>query len=105
MFRWLASWMNCAAFCDSSLKSTPRAFARMLMLEGFRDRVLKPLASTGQYGGLFSYTDFTSVPEAAADAFWHDEIHPTEAGFAILAGVMNRDLQNLMPVEKRWAIS
>jgi lysophospholipase L1-like esterase len=85
--------------------SQARAFARLLMLDGFRDRVLKPLASPGQYGGLFSYTDFTEVPEAAADAFWHDEIHPTEAGFAVLARAMNQDLRKLMPVEKQWAIS
>ena len=85
-------------------KSQAVAFARLLMLDGFRDRVLAPLASPGQYGGLFSYTDFTDVPEASADAFWNDEIHPTEAGFAVLAQVMNRDLRPLMPVAKQWAI-
>ena len=80
-----------------------RLFARLLMVEGFRDRVLAPLAS--QFGGLFSYTDFTDVPEATAAAFWHDEIHPTEAGFAVLAEGMNRDLRQLMPPGKQWAIS
>ena len=29
MSTWLASWMNCAAFCASSLNSTPWALARM----------------------------------------------------------------------------
>ncbi|SCD76864.1 hypothetical protein GA0115246_105837 [Streptomyces sp. SolWspMP-sol7th] len=29
MSRWLASWMNWAAFWDSSLNRTPRALARM----------------------------------------------------------------------------
>ena len=82
-----------------------RAFARLLMVDGFRDRVLAPLASPGQFGGLFSYADFTGVPEAAAAAFWHDEIHPTEAGFAVLAKVLNRDLRQLMPPGKQWAIS
>ena len=29
MSTWFASWMNCVAFCASSLKSTPCALARM----------------------------------------------------------------------------
>jgi hypothetical protein len=81
------------------------AFARRLIIDGFRDRVLAPLASPAQFGGLFSYVDFTGAPETATDAFWYDEIHPTESGFAVLAGLLNRDLRQLVPVAKRWAIT
>jgi hypothetical protein len=82
-----------------------KAFADLLLQGGFRDRVLKPLATPSQFGGLFSYADFSSVPEAGTDAFWNDEIHPNEAGFSVLARTFNHKLRAQLPGPKRAAIT
>lgn len=79
-----------------------RAFARRLLVDGFRDQVLVP--SRRDFGGLFSFVDFAGIPDAAADAFWYDEIHPTEAGFAVRATGLNPLLRAALPAAKRAAV-
>jgi len=78
-----------------------RAFAD-LMLDGFRDEVLRPLELA--HAPLFGYADFLDLPAATQDAFWHDEIHPTEAGFADVAIALNARLRNALPAAKRAAV-
>jgi len=85
--------------------SEGKVFADLLLQDGFRDRVLKPLSAPNRYGGLFSYADFTSVPETATEAFWNDEIHPKEAGFAVLARTFNQELRARLPAAKRAAVT
>jgi hypothetical protein len=83
-------------------KDEARAFSHLLLREGFRDHVLVPLEQA--YGGLFSFADFTGVPEAATEAFWNDEIHPTQEGFEILARQFNRQVRSVLPAAKQGAI-
>jgi len=77
-------------------------FARLLLVEGFRDRVLAPTRT--RFGGLFSFADFSGLAEPADGAFWYDEIHPTAAGFALLATGFNAMLRAALPARKRDAV-
>lgn len=77
-------------------------FADLLLLDGFRDLVMEPLKFT--YPGLFTYADMASVSELDDAAMWHDEIHPTEAGFALCVGPLNDALRNALPAAKRAAV-
>ncbi|WP_407353549.1 hypothetical protein [Luteimonas sp. R10] len=84
-------------------KAEVARFARMLLVAGFRDRVLAP--SKADFPSLFSYADFSQLAETADPAFWYDEIHPTEAGFAILATGYNAMIRAALPAAKRAAVS
>lgn len=77
-------------------------FAHLLLTEGFRDLVLAPTAS--QFRSLFSYADFSQVAAAQDESFWYDEIHPTEAGFALLAEPYNAAIRAALPAAKRGAV-
>lgn len=79
-----------------------REFARMMLEDGFRDAVLKPLAR--DYNGLFSIVDFGDV-DTSATGFWNDEIHPSEAGFDMLATRFNDALRAALPARKRHAVT
>lgn len=81
-----------------------KAFADLLLVQGFRDRVLAPLAHPGAFGDFFSYADFNLLPAVANGSFWNDEIHPTEAGFAELAVVLNAEIRRVLPAGKRAAV-
>lgn len=83
-------------------KAEARRFARLLLVQGFRDRVLAP--SARDFPRLFSYADFSAVADVGDDAFWYDEIHPTEAGFATLAAHYNAAIRTALPVAKRAAV-
>ena len=83
-------------------RDAARAFARRLLVDGFRDQVLAP--SRRDFPALFSFADFSDIPDPAADAFWYDEIHPTEAGFAVLATGFNPMLRAALPAAKRAAV-
>lgn len=65
-------------------------FVRALV-DDFHDRVLRPLSE--------SYTQFHFVDlrEQIQDPkFWHDEMHPTGEGFAILAAEVGRAMKDLL---------
>ncbi|MGH8076296.1 MAG: hypothetical protein ACREPE_03080 [Lysobacter sp.] len=81
-----------------------KRFANLLLTQGFRDRVLKPLAQPDAYGDFFSYADLGSVPGVSNAAFWNDEIHPTEAGFADLAVALNAQVRSVLPAAKQVAV-
>src|SRR5690606_19786393 len=83
-------------------KDEARRFSHLLMREGFRDLVLKPL--TKQYGDFFSFADFTGVDAAASESFWNDEIHPTEAGFEAIAPTLNAVIREALPAHKQQAV-
>jgi hypothetical protein len=84
-------------------KDEAKAFSHLLLRDGFRDRVLVPLRQA--HAGLFSFADFTGTPEAATDAFWNDEIHPTQDGFAVLARQFNRQIRSVLPAAKQGAVT
>jgi len=83
-------------------KAEAKRFADLLLLDGFRDSVMRPLAQA--YPQLFSYADFSTVPAIAQAASWYDEIHPTGDGFAALADVFNDAIRAALPVAKRAAV-
>ncbi len=84
-------------------KQEAAQFARLLLVDGFRDQVLAP--SKRAFPGLFSYADFSGLREPGDAGFWFDEIHPTEEGFRILALGYNAMLQAALPAEKHKAIT
>ncbi len=79
-----------------------RAFARRLLVDGFRDQVLAP--SRADFPELFTYADFSRITDAALPDFWYDEIHPTEAAFSVLAAGFNPMLRAALPASKRTAV-
>ena len=84
-------------------KDEARKFGRLMLEKGFRDTVLLRLAE--KYEGLFSVADFSGVRGMGADAFWNDEIHPSEAGFALLSSSFNSTLRGVLPKAKQAAVS
>lgn len=84
-------------------KAEAKRFADLLLVDGFRDRVLAP--SKADFPGLFSYADFSAVAQADHPAFWYDEIHPTEAGFGVLAHDYNAVIRAALPPAKRAAVA
>ena len=84
-------------------KTEAKRFAHLLLVDGFRDRVLAP--SKADFPRLFSYADFSAVAEADDPAFWYDEIHPTEAGFGVLAARYNALIRATLPAAKRAAVA
>jgi lysophospholipase L1-like esterase len=81
-----------------------REFADKLLIDGFLESVMQPLAAPEQYGSFFSVVDFSDVEQAQAATFWNDEIHPTEEGFAVLAERLNASIKSLLPAHKRDAV-
>lgn len=83
-------------------KAEAKRFADLLLVDGFRDRVLAP--SKTDFPKLFSYADFSQVADADDPAFWYDEIHPTESGFGVLATGYNAMIRAALPAVKRAAV-
>lgn len=81
-----------------------KRFADLLLFAGFRDQVLLPLSRPGAFGDFFSYVDFAQFAPAQQPAFWYDEIHPTEAGFAALAKPFNAVVKRAVPAAKQGAV-
>jgi hypothetical protein len=77
-------------------------FAQLLLVNGFRDQVLKTLEQ--EYAGLFSYADLASILPLSDPALWYDEIHPKESGFALCAPVLNDAIRMSLPAAKRAAV-
>jgi hypothetical protein len=83
-------------------KAEAERFARRLLVDGFRDRVLAP--SKAAHPGVFSYADFSTMADAGTPGFWYDEIHPTESGFGLLADGYNAMIRAALPAAKRNAV-
>ena len=77
-------------------------FARRLLLEGLRDQVLAPTRAA--WPDRFAHADFSGVGSDTDPGFWYDEIHPTEAGFGLLATGFNALLRRALPQAKRAAV-
>lgn len=77
-----------------------REFARLL-IDGFVERVLHPLKQDARFDGKFDYVDLRG--NLTADTQWHDEMHPTEAGFHELAVIFRTVLLAKLPPGKRGA--
>lgn len=96
-------WLWPATKAVLGSKAEARRFADLLLVKGFRDRVLAP--SKADFPGLFSYADFSQVADAAQASFWYDEIHPTETGFGVLAIGYNAMIRAALPAAKRNAVT
>ncbi len=96
-------WLWPATKAALGSKAEARRFADLLLVKGFRDRVLAP--SKADFPGLFSYADFSQVADAAQASFWYDEIHPTETGFGVLAIGYNAMIRAALPAAKRNAVT
>ena len=59
-----------------------RQFAR-LMIDGYVERVLAPLRDDPATGRVFDFVDLRGT--LTRESQWFDEMHPTGAGFALLA--------------------
>jgi hypothetical protein len=86
-------------------KASGKVFADLLLKDGFREMVLVPLTVPGEFGSFFSVADFEHTPGVDQDAFWNDEIHPTQEGFAKMARIFNRQIRDHLPFPKQGAIS
>lgn len=95
-------WLWPAVKSTLGSKAEARRFAQLLLVQGFRDRVLAPSARA--FPRLFSFADFSGIAGVGDDAFWYDEIHPTEAGFATLAARYNDVIRAALPAAKRAAV-
>lgn len=84
-------------------KAEAERFAQRLLAEGFRDQVLAPTRAA--WPGQFAYADFSAVGSRDDAGFWYDEIHPTEAGFGLLATGFNALLRRALPPAKRGAVA
>jgi hypothetical protein len=82
-------------------KADGAVFARRLLQQGFRDRVMKACAK--DYGAFFSFVDLGAV-DLADDALWYDEIHPTEGGFQRFIPAFNGAIRAALPAQKRGAV-
>lgn len=96
-------WLWPATKAALGSKAEARRFADLLLVKGFRDRVLAP--SKADFPDLFSYADFSQVTDAAQASFWYDEIHPTETGFGVLAIGYNAMIRAALPAAKRNAVT
>lgn len=81
-------------------KAEAKPFADLLLVEGFAGVLARVRAAHPR----FSFADFSNVAEAEDTSFWHDEIHPTEEGFAVLATRFNQRLKAALPAIKRAAV-
>src|SRR5690606_38203117 len=84
-------------------KAEAEHFALRLLVDGFRDQVLVP--SRAAYPGLFSFADCSAIGSIGGRGCWYDEIHPAEAGFAMLAPGFNAMVRNALPAAKRAAVA
>jgi len=71
-----------------------RAFAKML-IDGFVDHVLEPLATDPRFAGRFHYLDLRDALPRVED--WFDEMHPTGAGFHALSKPFAQAIAARMP--------
>jgi hypothetical protein len=75
-----------------------RAFARRL-IDGFEQRVLRVLRDDPASRGQFDYVDLRGT--LAAEDQWFDEMHPTSAGFHLLAAKLRDAVLARLPPAKR----
>lgn len=72
-----------------------RQFARML-IDGFVERVLVPLRDDAKLGKVFDFVDLRGTLTQRSQ--WFDEMHPTSAGFNLLAGRFRKGMRAKLDV-------
>ena len=75
-----------------------REFAAML-IDGFVDHVLSPLASRAEFASVFRFVDLRGTLRRPNQ--WFDEMHPTGAGFHALSLKLRNAANALLPPAKR----
>lgn len=75
-----------------------RAFARSL-IDGFEQRVLRVVRDDPASRGLFDYVDLRGTLDSEVQ--WFDEMHPTSAGFHLLAAKLRGAVIARLPPGKR----
>ena len=73
-----------------------RRFAR-LMTDGFVEHVLMPLRDDPASGRVFDFVDLRGT--LRRESHWFDEMHPSGAGFALLADRFRRQMQQKLEVK------
>jgi hypothetical protein len=73
-----------------------RQFAR-LMTDGFVEHVLVPLRDDPASGRVFDFVDLRGT--LRRESHWFDEMHPTGAGFALLADRFRRQMRQKLEVK------
>lgn len=73
-----------------------RRFAR-LMTDGFVEHVLMPLRDDPASGRVFDFVDLRGT--LRRESQWFDEMHPTGAGFALLADRFRRQMRQKLEVK------
>jgi len=73
-----------------------RRFAR-LMTDGFVEHVLVPLREDPASGRVFDFVDLRGT--LRRESHWFDEMHPTGAGFALLADRFRRQMRQKLEVK------
>ena len=72
-----------------------RRFARLL-IDGFVERVLVPLRDDAKLGKVFDFVDLRGTLTQRSQ--WFDEMHPTSAGFNLLAGRFRQGMRAKLDV-------
>jgi hypothetical protein len=75
-----------------------RKFAKLL-IDGFEERVLRPLKQDSAQSTSFDYVDLRGTLPRADQ--WFDEMHPTGAGFHELADKLRLKMASRLPAGKR----
>lgn len=70
-----------------------------LLIDGFEEHVLRTLKADPRFSANFDYVDLRNL--LPNDSDWFDEMHPTEAGFHVLASQMRGALIARLPAAKR----
>ena len=73
-----------------------RRFVRLL-IDGFVERVLVPLRDDRTTGKVFDFVDLRGTLTRGAQ--WFDEMHPTGAGFALLADTYRTQMRKKLSIE------
>ncbi|WP_242162924.1 SGNH/GDSL hydrolase family protein [Lysobacter sp. M15] len=73
-----------------------RRFAQ-LMTDGFVEHVLMPLRDDPASGRVFDFVDLRGT--LRRESHWFDEMHPSGAGFALLADRFRRQMQQKLEVK------
>lgn len=92
---------NIDAVVNADPGKTPderRRFVRML-IDGFEKNVLRELKNDPRFAGRFDYVDLRGT--LTSDNQWFDEMHPSDAGFHLLATKFRAAIIAKLPAAKR----
>ncbi len=96
---WIGPYIQAVAGADAAATAAAQQDFVRRLIDGFEQRVLRPLKADPRFSAVFDYVDLRGTlprPEQ-----WFDEMHPTEAGFHALAGPFRAAMIARLPAAKR----